>query len=73
MPALVATRFNPHLCAKYKALLDAGKPPKLAIAAIMRKMLQPFFPRVGRPGKPVRISLARRFGPSGAPERAPCE
>lgn len=39
MPALVATRFNPDLKAKYDALIAAGKPPKLAIAAIMRKIV----------------------------------
>ena len=39
MPALVATRFNEDLAAKYQALIKAGKPPKLAITAIMRKLL----------------------------------
>lgn len=39
MPALVATRFNPDLKAKYQALVTAGKPPKLAITAVMRKLL----------------------------------
>jgi transposase len=39
MPALVAARFNPDLKAKYQALIQAGKPPKLAITAIMRKLL----------------------------------
>jgi transposase len=39
MPALVATRFNPDLRAKYKALRDAGKPPKLALTAVMRKLI----------------------------------
>lgn len=39
MPALVATRFNPALKAKYQALIQAGKPPKLAITAVMRKLL----------------------------------
>jgi transposase len=39
MPALVAARFNRDLKAKYKQLIAAGKPPKLAIAAIMRKLL----------------------------------
>jgi transposase len=39
MPALVAARFNPQLKAKYAALIGAGKPPKLAITAIMRKLL----------------------------------
>lgn len=39
MPALVAARFNPDLKAKYQALIHAGKPPKLALTAIMRKLL----------------------------------
>lgn len=39
MPALVATRFNPELSTKYQALLAARKPPKLAITAVMRKLL----------------------------------
>ena len=39
MPALVATRFNADLRAKYQALITAGKPPKVAIIAIARKLL----------------------------------
>lgn len=39
MPALVAIRFNPDLKAKYDVLIAAGKPAKLAIAAIMRKIV----------------------------------
>lgn len=39
MPALVAVRFNPDLKAKYDALRAAGKPPKLALTAIMRKLV----------------------------------
>ena len=39
MPALVASRFNPDLTRKYQALIAAGKPAKLAITAIMRKLL----------------------------------
>ena len=39
MPALVATRFNDGLKAVHERLLDAGKPAKLAIAAIMRKIV----------------------------------
>jgi transposase len=40
MPALVAMRFNPDLKAKYQAMLKAGKPPKLAITALMRKLIE---------------------------------
>jgi transposase len=39
MPALVAIRFNPDLKTKYDALRKAGKPPKVAITAIMRKLV----------------------------------
>jgi transposase len=39
MPALVAIRFNPPLKAKYLALRAAGKPAKVAIIVIMRKLL----------------------------------
>jgi transposase len=39
MPALVAARFNPALKAHYRKLIDAGKPAKVAITAIMRKLI----------------------------------
>jgi transposase len=39
MPALVAVRFNPTMMAKYQALRAAGKAPKVALTAIMRKLL----------------------------------
>jgi transposase len=39
MPALVAIRFNPPLKAKYLGLRAAGKPAKVAIVAIMRKIV----------------------------------
>ncbi len=39
MPALVAVRFNADLKAKYDALRFAGKPPKVALTAIMRKLV----------------------------------
>jgi transposase len=40
MPALVAMRFNPDLKAKYIQLRAAGKPAKVAIVALMRKLLE---------------------------------
>jgi transposase len=40
MPALIAMRFNPDLMAKYQAMIKAGKPPKLAINALMRKLIE---------------------------------
>jgi len=39
MAALVAARHNPILRAFYQRLRAAGKPPKLALTAIMRKLL----------------------------------
>ncbi len=39
MPALVAIRFNDVMKAKYQAFIAAGKPPKVAIIAVMRKLL----------------------------------
>jgi transposase len=39
MPALVASRFNPDLKTKYENLTKTGKPPKVAITAIMRKLI----------------------------------
>ena len=39
MPALVAIRFNADMKTKYQALVAAGKPPKVAITAVMRKLL----------------------------------
>ena len=39
MPALVAARFNPELKNKYQQLVTAGKPTKIAITAVMRKLV----------------------------------
>lgn len=39
MPDLVAARFNPDIKAKYTQLISIGKPPKVAITAIMRKLI----------------------------------
>ncbi len=39
MPALVATRHNRQLGQTYQALCGAGKPAKVAITAVMRKLL----------------------------------
>ena len=40
MPALVAMRFNPDLKAKYEDLRAAGKPARVAIVAVMRKLIE---------------------------------
>ena len=39
MPALVAMRYNPALKDKYTALIAAGKPAKVALVALMRKLI----------------------------------
>jgi transposase len=39
MPALVAARFNPDMKAKYAHLIQTGKPAKVALTAIMRKLV----------------------------------
>lgn len=39
MPALIAARFNPDLKTKYQQLIAAGKPAKIAITAVMRKLI----------------------------------
>jgi len=39
MPALVAARYNPDLKAKYQQLVTAGKPAKIAITTVMRKLI----------------------------------
>ena len=39
MAALVATRHNPVLAAFYQRLRTEGKPPKVALVAVMRKLL----------------------------------
>ena len=40
MPALVAISHNPDLKARYDALREAGKPAKVAIVAVMRKLIE---------------------------------
>ena len=40
MPALVAMRFKPDLKAKYQAMIKAGKPPKVALTTLMRKLIE---------------------------------
>jgi transposase len=39
MAALSAIRFNPQIKTKYQALIKAGKPAKVALVAVMRKLL----------------------------------
>ena len=39
LPALIAARLNPDLKAKYAQPVGAGKPAKVALTAIMRKLI----------------------------------
>ena len=39
MPALVAVRFNANMKDKYDAFIAAGKPAKVALTAVMRKIV----------------------------------
>ena len=39
MPTLNAARHNPDIKAKYEALVETGKPKKVALVAAMRKIL----------------------------------
>jgi transposase len=43
MPALVAVRHDPHLCAFYEHLLARGKTKMQALVATMRKLLHAIF------------------------------
>jgi transposase len=55
MAALVAGRYNPHLSAFRQKLLDAGKKPKVAIVAVMRKLLT-ILNAILRDGAPWKIA-----------------
>jgi transposase len=39
MPALVAARYNPDR-QRYQTMIQAGKPAKVALTALMRKMIE---------------------------------
>ena len=39
MPALTAIRCNPDLERKYATLVARGKPPKVPLTAVLRKLL----------------------------------
>jgi len=40
MPALVAARYNQDLRQKNQILIQAGKPAKVALTALMRKLIE---------------------------------
>ncbi len=58
MPAVVATRFNPHIKAMYERLIARGKPKMSAIGAAMRKLAHLCFGVVSS-GKPYDRQFAR--------------
>ena len=64
MPALAAMRFNPDLKAKFAHLRAAGKPLKVAIVAIIRKLFESgdalvMANRMWTPKKPLCITDTR--------------
>ncbi len=40
MPALVAARFNPDMRKKYDTMIKQGKPQKVALTTVMRKLIE---------------------------------
>jgi transposase len=40
MPALVAAHYNPDLRQKYQAIISQGKPAKVALTGLMRKLIE---------------------------------
>ena len=79
MAALSAVRCNPDLAAKYRQLVECGKPPKVALVAVMRKLLllanvllrddRLWTPRPGdHPDTPLAEAAEDADGPSGLGE-----
>jgi transposase len=58
MAAISATRFNPAIRALYTRLRNAGKPPKVALVAAMRKLLT-VANAILRDGRPWSADVAR--------------
>ena len=74
MPALAAIRCNPDLRAKYRQLRGQEKPPKVALTAVMRKLLLLANAlleqnRSWLPDRPGRGSAAAPAGASAPPRR----
>jgi hypothetical protein len=67
MPALAAVRFNPVLRAFHRRLVAAGKRPKVALVAVMRKMI---IPEVSARSRGVGAAAARRDAISLKPDWA---
>jgi transposase len=66
MPTLVAARFNPDMKAKYARLIQTGKPGKVALTAIMRKLSSSQTPS-SRPIAPERQRPLDQYGYSSRP------
>lgn len=58
MPALVAVRFNPLMIEFYQRLLSNGKRKKVALVAVMRKLLVLAY-GILKSGKPFDVSYAK--------------
>ena len=69
MPALAAIRSNPDLCAKYRQLVAEGKPRKVAVVVVMRKLLVLPNARLDQD----RCWLPERPGRDSAPFVAACD
>ena len=59
MPTLVAVRKIPWLRAHYERFLAAGKRPKVALVACMRKLLTAVLQRIPQPAA-LRVACARK-------------
>jgi transposase len=55
MPAMVAVRYNPLMFAFYSKLLTKSKPKKVALIAVMRRLLVLAF-GVLKSGKPFDVN-----------------
>ena len=79
MAAVAAIRHNPDLGRKYRDLVGRGKPPKVALTAVMRKLLllanallrqnRPWASRAG--GEPTEAPPAEAAGDIGGPLPVP--
>jgi len=71
MAGLVAIRFNPPLKSFYRRLREAGKPPRLALVAVMRKLLIILTPSCATtsPGHRPRAERRSHGGKNGRGDR----
>ena len=81
MPAVAAVRCNPDLKQTYRALAERGKPGKVAVGAVMRKLLilanvliqQDRLWTPKRPQARTQQTIGERPSPRPSPEYAPPE